>query len=129
MEDAVLVDANVIVRFVVRDDKEFFVKAEELFLAAGNGKIKIYVDEVGVAETIWILTSFYQKPKGEVVDALQLLLGQNWVLNPRKKLIVKALEMFQMNNLSYIDCWLAVVSQKLGCKLETFDKKLKKLSK
>lgn len=122
-----LVDANIILRFLLKDNKDLFVKAKEIFLKAEKGDQKIYIDEVVIAEVVWTLSSFYKIKKTDIADKLEQIISQDWTVNPRKGLIMEALGLFKAKNLSFIDCWMAVVSKKQGLTLETFDKKLKKL--
>lgn len=123
----VLVDANIILRFLLNDNKDLFLKAKEIFLKAEKGDQKIYLDEVVIAEVVWTLSSFYKIKKNDIADRLEKIVSQDWAINPRKGVIMEALNLFKAKNLSFIDCWMAVVSKKQELTLETFDKNLKKI--
>lgn len=120
----ILVDTNVILRFLLRDDKNLFKIANSIFKSAESGKTKIYIDELVVAESIWALTSFYKKDKKEVCNLLLKLFSKNWLINPRKNLIFSSLKLCVSTKLSYIDCWVYELSKLKFMKLETFDKDL-----
>lgn len=122
----VLVDTNIILRFLFRDDEVLFASANTIFGNAESGKIKIYIDELVIAEVIWTLTSFYKQDKKEVFNLLSKLVSRKWIVNPRKKLILNSLRLCISTNLSYVDCWIAEVSKSNKLKLETFDKDLEK---
>lgn len=122
----ILVDTNVILRFLLRDDKNLFKIANSIFKSAESGKTKIYIDELVVAESIWALTSFYKKDKKEVCNLLLKLFSKNWLINPRKNLIFSSLKLCVLTKLSYIDCWVHELSKLEFMKLETFDKDLLK---
>lgn len=128
MNGLVCLDTNVLVRFLRADHPQFSPKAKENFLQAQAGKIKIYLDELVVAESIWLLSSFYKLDRKEIVLKLQELILQKWIVNPRKKLVLKALQTFEKTKLDYVDCWVWWVNQSVGAKLQTFDKKLEKLA-
>ena len=123
----ILVDTNIILRFLLRDEEKLFSIANKIFLDAETGRTKIYIDEIAVAETLWTLSSFYRQSKKEVIDLLLKLVIRDWVINPRKKIILNALKISASSSLSYIDCWLAEVANANKYKLESFDKKLKKI--
>ena len=127
MTKTILVDANVIIRFLLNDHKALSPLAKSIFLKAQQRKIRIYLDEVVIAEVIWTLSSFYKIKKTDLVDRLEKFIFQDWITNPRKKLILDSLHLFYSSNLDYIDCWMFTVSQAQGINLETFDKDLKKL--
>lgn len=123
---AILADTNIILRFLLRDDEKLFTIASSIFKSAESGKTKIYIDELVVAETVWALTSFYKQGKKEVCNLLLKLVSKNWLVNPRKNLILNSLKLCAFSNLSYIDSWIAEVSTAKKIKLKTFDKDLLK---
>jgi len=79
-----------------------------------------------VAEVIWTLSSFYKIKKIDLVDRLEKLISQSWAVNPKKNLILQALNLYNSFNLHYIDCWILMVSKSLNMPLRTFDKSLEK---
>lgn len=128
MKQLICIDTNILIRFLFADHPQLSPKAKQIFLSAQTGKTKIYLDEVIIAETVWLLTSFYKQKKEEIASQLLELVSQPWIINPRKKIILECLSMFSAKNLAYIDCWVYCVSKEISGKLETFDKKLEKLS-
>lgn len=127
MKRSVCIDTNVLIRFLRADHPELSQKAKDIFLKAQKGEIIIYLDEVIIAETIWLLSSFYKLKRQEISNALQELVSQDWIINPRKKLILDSLFLFSSSNLHFIDCWVACVSKSVASKLVIFDRKLGKL--
>lgn len=129
MTKTIIIDANIIIRFLLNDHPQFSTLTKSIFLKAQKGGIKIYFDEVIVAEVIWTLSSFYKIKKADLVDRLEKLISQDWVVNPKKNLILKALDLYNSSSLHYIDCWIFVVSKSLNLPLRTFDKSLEKIKK
>lgn len=127
MISTLLADANVIIRFLLNDHPKLSQEAKTIFSKAEKGVIKIYLDEVVLAEVVWTLSSFYKVKKTDLVDKLEKLLSQDWIINPRKSILFETLDLYKRSNVEYIDCWIFVVSKAQRLKLETFDKKLKKL--
>src|SRR3989338_2859411 len=123
-----VIDANIIIRFLLHDHPSLSSLAKSIFLKAEQGKIKLYFDEVVIAEVVWTLSSFYKIKKADLVDRMEKLLSQDCVVNSKKNIINKALLLYASSNLDYIDCWVYIVSKSQGMTLKTFDKKLKKLS-
>lgn len=120
----VAIDTNIILRLLLADHPTLHIQAKEIFSQAETGKHKIYLDEVIVAEAVWVLGTFYKQPKAKIASPLIQLISQPWVVNPRKKLILKSLDMFSSKNLNYIDCWFLCLSKSQGFMLETLDRKL-----
>jgi len=128
MSELVCIDTNVLIRFLRADHPQLSPKAREIFAKAQKGEIKIYLDEIIVAEAIWLLSSFYKVKKADIAFQLQELISQEWIVNPRKKLILDSLSLYSTSSLHYIDCWAICVSQSVKSELKTFDKKLTRLA-
>lgn len=124
-----LIDANIILRFLRRDDANLSARAKALFMDAQNGKFSCYLDEVTMAEMIWVLTSVYKTKRGDIASMLEVFLLHEWVVNPRKNMMLRAISFYRMSGLNYIDCWLLAVSEEKHILLETFDIKLRKRQK
>ena len=127
MTETIIVDANIIIRFLLNDHPKLSQLAISLFSKAQKKLIKIYLDEVILAEVIWTLSSFYKIKKADLIDNIEKFISQDWIVNTKKKSMLKALYLYKSANLDYIDCWIFVVSQALKFKLETFDKNLRRL--
>lgn len=123
----IIIDTNILLRYLRNDHPILSIKAKKIFEKAYKNSINIYLDEIVLAETIWVLSSHYETPKSLIVSKLLEQLYFDWIINPRKKLMIKALGLFGKTNLSYIDCWVFIVNQSLKASLETFDNDLKKL--
>lgn len=122
----ILIDTNIILRYLLRDNEKLFKIASSYFEDAEKGKSTLYIDELVIAEALWTLTSFYKQDKKEVQNILLKLISRNWVVNPKKKLILASLKLCGSSNLSYVDSWIYEVSKSEKLKLATFDKDLAK---
>lgn len=127
MKSTIIIDTNILLRYLRNDHPILSIKAKKIFEKAYKNDVNIYLDEVVLAETIWVFSSYYKTPKSLIVSKLLEQLYFDWIINPRKKLMLKALGLFGKTNLSYIDCWIFSVNQSLKTSLETFDNDLKKL--
>lgn len=68
------VDTNVLVRFLVRDDEAQFEKARKLIkreVAVGR---RVFVSQLVLLETEWVLRSRYSLPKNLIIEAISGLL-------------------------------------------------------
>lgn len=124
----IILDANVIIRFLLADHPQLSRKAKEFFQKAEEGKILLYIDEVVAAETVWVLTSFYKVRRVDVVHKLEAIFVQEWMVNPRKHILQEALTLFGEQHIAYIDAWILAVSHAENIPLATFDTQLAKLA-
>lgn len=123
------VDTNVVLRFLLKDNKELALKAKNIFRKGERGEIKLYLDEVIVAECVWVLEKFYKYKKEAIVEKMSNLVRFDFVINPKKEVLIKSLELFEKENLSFVDCWIGTLSRFKKAKLESFDKNLVKICK
>lgn len=128
MSKLLCIDTNILARFFCADHPDLSPKAKEIFSKAQEGKIKIYLDEIIVAETVWLLSSYYKFKKESIVLQLQELVSQPWIINSRKKLILEVLELYSKLDFHYVDCWIYCMSKSVSGELKTFDKRLEKLA-
>lgn len=129
MKQVRLIDANVLIRFLLHDHVTLSPKARGIIQKAEQGEISIYLDEVVVAEVVWVLSSFYKMNHSVIGERLITLVAQPWVANRRKKLILASLETYRTTAFDYIDSWLVVVSHHSRMPLVTFDTGLARLIK
>ena len=70
------IDANVLVRFLTRDDPDAFEKAASFFSKRSSSD-PAYLSSVALAEAIWVLRRGYRYSKKELADVLSRLLSTN----------------------------------------------------
>lgn len=58
-----LLDANVILRFLVEDSGESYVKSRKIFDAIESWELQVIIPAVVIAECLYIMTWFYVKKK------------------------------------------------------------------
>ena len=65
-----LVDTNLIVRYLVQDHEKHAKAAEKLFDACDRGEAAIVVLPPVLAECMFVLESFYERPRADIALAL-----------------------------------------------------------
>lgn len=125
----VAIDANIVLRYFLADHPVFSKKAKKLFKMAEQRKLRLFLDEVVLAEIVWTLSSFHKISKVKINDNLRGLLSQNWLFCRRKKLMLEALKDFAEKNIDYVDTWLFSVAKKLDFQIGSFDKDFYKLDR
>ncbi len=118
-----LLDTNVILRYLVGDNEEQQQKATAIFKEAEQGKRKIFLKVVVVAETCFVLESFYKKTKDEIASAMEVFLSQKWLKVEERPSLLSMWDLFRQN-LHFVDCYLLALSKTNKFKIITFDKDL-----
>lgn len=120
-----LLDSNLLIRFLTNDDPS---KAEKVEKLLRTNKTKIYLSDVSVAETVWVLKSVYGVQKDEIVQKLKLLF-QFSAIKYNKKIIDLALANYRKFNISWIDSYLSSLNQSGKYKgLYSYDESLDKVA-
>ncbi len=122
------VDTNVLVRFLVRDDEAQFDKARKLIrreVAAGSG---VFVNQLVLLETEWVLRSRYSLPKTLIIEAISGLLEASNVRFEDEPAIEEALFIWKDTAADFADCLIGAKNRRLGCRATaTFDVTASKL--
>ncbi len=118
----IILDANYILRFLVKDNLEMYEIAKNCMI---NNNCLI-PNEV-LAEVVFVLLKVYHIEKYDISKSLIEILSYNNILLEDKETMIKSLEIFNDKNLDFVDCILCAKSKKYTIK--TFDKKLLKCIK
>ena len=122
------IDANVILRFLTGEPPEMATQARQLFAAADQGQVVLLLDDIVLAETVWVLTSFYKLPAIEVTRALLQLLSHEAIHADDKSLLAEALQRFSEHNVGFADALLATRMRHRGItEVFTFDRHFDRL--
>ena len=121
-----LLDANVIVRFLVQDEPRQSAAATALFEKAERREIALHLDSLVLAETVYVLTGFYKRNRSDVANALLALIHNPGIKTDEETVIVDTLQRFGLENVDFADAWLSARSAKLDLAVASFDRDLDK---
>ena len=121
-------DANVLLRFLTGSPPELAGRAARLLEEAQRGEVSLRVHPVVVAETVWVLESFYEYSRGEISGALIPLLEQPAVRVEGARIVARALTAMAENNVDFVDALLAETARSRGEGVASFDKDFSKLA-
>jgi predicted nucleic-acid-binding protein len=122
------VDTNVLVRFLVRDDEAQYEKARKLIkreVAAGRC---VFISQLVLLETEWVLRSRYSLSKAQIIEAISGLLDAADVRFEDEPAIEEALFIWKDTTADFADCLIGARNRRLGCRATaTFDVKASRL--
>jgi len=123
------IDTNVLVRFLVRDDETQFEKARKLIKREVVAGRRVFVNQLVLMETEWVLRSRYAVPKNQIIEAISGLLDATDVQFEDEPAIEEALFMWKDASADFADCLIGTKNRRLGCRATvSFDVKASKLS-
>jgi len=124
-----LIDANVLLRYLLKDDEALFRKAYELLEKVKDGKDLIIIPESVLAECVYVLLRIYKVDRQIIAEKLRSLFLYKGVVNPDKEDLVDSIKFFGETKLSIVDCIICAKSVNNRMPIVTFDDELKNVSR
>ena len=122
------IDTNVLVRFLVQDDEAQFEKARKLIKREVSAGRRVFVNQLVLMETEWVLRSRYSVSKNQIIEAISGLLDANDVQFEDEPAIEEAIFIWKESTADFADCLIGAKNRRLGCRATaTFDLKASKL--
>lgn len=123
----VWVDANVLIRLLTDDPPEMSARAAEVAARAETGELRLRITPLVLAETVWVLLSFYGYSRERVAEALTALLRADGVQAEEGRLVLAALESMASSNVDFVDAYLAELARSKGEAVCSFDRDFARL--
>ena len=111
-----LIDANIILRYLLHDNEQQRVLADEAIKAGSFTTIEV------IAEVVHVLSRVYKVSRAEISWAIHCVLLDVKVEN--LKSLRYALGLFNQTTLDFVDCLLVAYHKVAGVEILSFDKKL-----
>jgi predicted nucleic-acid-binding protein len=128
MSDRRIIDTNLIVRHLVRDDVEHAEIARKLFKASDRGEIILIILPAVLAECVFVLDSFYKQARSLVARALIDLITSAGVEIADPGIHRDALERYSATKLHYVDCVITAYAAAEKMPVATMDKAFRKIA-
>ena len=125
MKDTSLIDANVILRYLLADHPELHARSKTLFDAVRTGERRILIPESVLAECVYVMQRLYQIPREDIAAKLTLLLGYRGVTGDALPILRQALAIYADTRLSFVDTLIAAQAGIWQQPVETFDQDLR----
>jgi uncharacterized protein len=120
-------DTNVLLRFLLDDDSTQSPLAHSLFLQLGDGSISVELEDIVLAEAVWVLEKGYRVPRNEISRLLSSIIGLKGIICSRKRNVLEALSQFCSTSCDIVDCLLAAKARGKNTPVISFDADFKKL--
>lgn len=125
----IFVDANIIVRFLTRDDERKAEQVKRTFMLLEAGRISAETNAIIIAEVVWVLSSFYKLPRETIAEYISLLLVMKNLFVKERPFLQTAIESYKRTNADFIDCFVAACAEKRKLLVCSYDKDFDKIGK
>ncbi len=121
----IALDTNVIVRFLVMDDRKQSSRARLLITSAIADNTQLYVSDIVACEVVWVLESAYDFGREKISTVLHQLLGARHLTFRSTDLMTQAVEAYGAGRGDFADYLIRADALAAGCEtVATFDKAL-----
>lgn len=119
------VDTNVLVRHLTGDPSAMAERATA-FLASQS---ELYLADLIVAETIYVLESFYKAPRNQVAEAMRSLVAMRSMVTVDPALLLRAIEVYEIDRLDFAEAYLVACAESTGIgAVASFDKAIDRVT-
>ena len=122
------IDTSVLVRFLVRDEERQFARAQRLLRREAERGAPVFVSQLVLLETEWVLRSRYGLSKAEILGAFSGLLQSADLHLEGEPSVERALFIWKDSAAELADCLIGMRHLELGClATASFDQRALKL--
>ncbi len=121
-----LLDTNVLLRFLLGDHPQLSPIAADLFQDATDGNCILVLNDVAIAEAVWVLMSHYRIDRQSTADKLSKVITSAGVKCEHVTQMLDALKRLGTTNCDFFDCYLAATATHSGFQVASFDQDFRK---
>jgi len=119
----VVIDTNIALRYLLRDDAAGFKVASEIFESPES----VIITDLVIFEIVYVMRgTHYCKDRDQVAESITIMLKNNTVSNP-SGLAEMYLKLYAKTGIDLVDCYLIAYSLEHNETLKTLDKKMQKI--
>ena len=123
----IALDTNVLIRFLVEDDEQQSRLATRLIEGAIERDEPLFISDIVMCETVWVLSSAYRFSRAEIVQALSGLLRARAVVFTSSDRLARALDAYAKGKSDFADYLIREHARAAGADtVATFDRSLLK---
>jgi predicted nucleic-acid-binding protein len=113
------VDTNVLVRHLTGDPPAMAERATALL----TSEPELYVADLVVAETVYVLQSFYKAPRDQIATAMRSLIALRSMITVDQALLFRAIEVYEVDRLDFAEAYLVACAESTGIgRIASFDR-------
>lgn len=122
-----IVDANVLLRFFLRDHRKHFQVAKSYLNAAKEGKVELTLIPTTVFELNYVLRGVYTLTRKEAAEILAQLVKTPYINVVNRDILISAVERYKKVSIDLTDIYIYLLAEKEKAEVLTFDKDFDKL--
>jgi predicted nucleic-acid-binding protein len=115
------VDTNVLVRHLTGEPPAMATRATKYL----RNEDELLVVDLVIAETVYVLESFYEAPRPTIAEAIRSLLALESVVVVDAPLLLRAIDVYENDRIDYAEAYLVACAETTGTtKIASFDRSI-----
>ena len=116
-----VIDTNVLIRHLTGDPPELAARAAAYLRAESE----LFLTDLVVAETIYVLESFYEAPRSQVAEAVRSLIALRSIVVVDVAMLLRAVEVYETDRLDFAEAYLVACAESTGVgRVASFDRSI-----
>jgi predicted nucleic acid-binding protein len=101
------VDTNVLVRHLTGDPPAMAARATAFLRSERD----LFLTDLVTAETVYVLESFYEVPRGEIATAIRSLIAFGSIVCVDPALLLRAVEVYETDRIDFAEAYLVACAE------------------
>lgn len=90
---------------------------------------ELLLTDLVAAETVYVLESFYQAPRGQVAEAMRSLIAFDSIVCVDPALLLRAIEVYETDRIDFAEAYLVASAESTGIsKVASFDRSIDRIN-
>lgn len=104
------VDTNILVRHLTGDPADMAQRAT-LYLGSAS---ELFLADLIVAETVYVLESFYETPRDQIANAMRSLIAFDSIVCVDPALLLRSVEVYEVDRIDFAEAYLVACAESTG---------------
>ncbi len=120
-------DTNIILRLLLKDNKNLSTKAYNYFLEAKERKIELILIPEIVFEVEYVLRKLYKVSRKDIAIHLLSIVKTPYLTVSNKQVLIQSIGKYGQISIDLVDCYLYFLALHDNARVLSFDKDLKRI--
>jgi predicted nucleic-acid-binding protein len=119
------IDTNILVRHLTGDPPDLAARATGYLRA----ERELLLTDLIVAETVYVLESFYRAPRGQIAEAIRSLIAFDSIICVDQALLLRAVQVYDTDRIDFAEAYLVACAETTGIRnVASFDRSIDRLT-
>jgi predicted nucleic-acid-binding protein len=115
------IETNILVRHLTGDPPALAARAAAFL----QSESELFLADLIVAETVYVLESFYETPRGQVAEVMRALVAFRSIVVVDATMLLRAVEVYELERLDFAEAYLVACAESTGVgRVASFDRSI-----